>query len=124
MACRAGLVRTLAFGPEQTPAVQSRDATLPEGEEYLMTTLAGLEVKPSEDMTRIEAVCEHQRGLIYVVPAERSWVCTPDSMPAHALAGFFRELVALKSPEVEELMRQWGLYYRQLPAPQDTETVE
>ena len=33
-----------------------------------MTILAGLEVKPSEDMTRIQAVCEHQRGLIYVVP--------------------------------------------------------
>ena len=89
-----------------------------------MTTLAGLEVRPSEDMTRIQAVCEHQRGLIYVVPAERSWVCTTDSMPAHALAGFFRELVALKSPEVEDLMRQWGLYYRQLPAPQDAETSE
>ena len=104
--------------------MQSRNATLTEEEEYRMTILAGLEVKPSDDMTRIQAVCEHQRGLIYVVPAERSWVCTPDSMPAHALAGFFRELVALKSPEVEELMRQWGLYYRQLPAPQDTEVVE
>ena len=27
-----------------------------------MTTLAGLEVKTSDDMTRIQAVCEHQRG--------------------------------------------------------------
>ena len=35
-------------------------------------------------------------------------------MPAHALAGFFRELVALKHPGVEDLMKQWGLYYRQL----------
>ena len=89
-----------------------------------MTLLAGLEVKPSEDMTRIQAVCEHQRGLIYVVPGERSWVCTPESMPAHALAGFFRELVALKSPEVEGLMKQWGLYYRLLPAAQDSEAEE
>ena len=89
-----------------------------------MTTLSGLEVKPSEDMTRIHAVCEHQRGLIYVVPAERSWVCSAEMMPAHALAGFFRELAALKSPEVEELMRQWGLYYRQLPAPQETGETE
>ena len=49
-----------------------------------MTTLAGLEIKPSEDMTRIQAVCEHQRGLIYVVPAERSWVCTPSRcLPTH-----------------------------------------
>ena len=85
--------------------------------------LAGLEVRPSEDMTRIRAVCEHQRGLLYVVPAERSWVCSPESMPAHALAGFFRELVALKDPGVEDLMKQWGLYYRQLPAPQEGEAV-
>ncbi len=86
-----------------------------------MTTLAGLEVKPTDDMTRIRAVCEHQRGLLYVVPAERSWVCSPESMPAHALAGFFRELTALKNPQVETLMNQWGLYYRQLPPPQDTD---
>lgn len=86
-----------------------------------MTTPAGLEITPSDDLTRIRAVCEHQRGLLYVVPAERSWVCAPESMPAHALAGFFRELTALKRPEVAELMRQWGLYYRQLPAPPETE---
>ena len=78
--------------------------------------MAGLVVKPSEDMTRIQAVCEHQRGLIYVVPAERSWVCSAENMPAHALAGFFRELAALKNTAVEDLMKQWGLYYRQLPA--------
>ncbi len=87
-----------------------------------MTTLAGLEVTPSEDMTRIRAECEHQRGMIYVVPAERSWVCSPEFLPAHALAGFFRQLTALKSPAVEELMREWGLYYRQLPAPPEEET--
>ena len=89
-----------------------------------MTTLAGLEVKPSEDMTRIQVACEHQRGLIYVVPAERSWVCSTESMPAHALAGFFRELVARKDPAVEDLMKQWGLYYRQLPALQESESTE
>ena len=85
--------------------------------------MAGLVVKPSEDMTRIQAVCEHQRGLIYVVPAERSWVCSAENMPAHALAGFFRELAALKNPAVEDLMKQWGLYYRQLPAPPENETA-
>jgi len=36
-------------------------------------------------------------------------------MPKHALAGFFRELVALKNKEVEALMQEWGVYYRQLP---------
>lgn len=82
----------------------------------------GLEVKPGNDMTRIQAVCEHQQGLIYVVPAERSWVCSSEYMPAHALAGFFRELVALKNPNVEALMQDWGVYFRQLPAAQEGDT--
>jgi hypothetical protein len=76
-------------------------------------------------MTRIKAVCEHQRGLIYVVPAERSWVCDKEYLPAHALAGFFRELTALDNTEVHGLMQQWGIYFRQLPNDQeesDTET--
>jgi hypothetical protein len=84
----------------------------------------GLEVKPGNDMTRIQAVCEHQQGLIYVVPAERSWVCSSEYMSAHALAGFFRELVALKNPSVEALMQEWGVYFRQLPAGQEGEPAE
>lgn len=79
---------------------------------------AGLDVIPGNDMTRIRAVCEHQRGLIYVVPAERSWVCNKEHLPAHALAGFFRELGALKNPEVQGLMQQWGIYFRELPEEQ------
>ena len=84
----------------------------------------GLEVKPGDGMTRIQAVCEHQQGLIYVVPAERSWVCSSEYMPAHALAGFFRELIALKNPNVEALMQDWGVYYRQLPVGQEGEPAE
>ena len=83
-----------------------------------MTTL-GLEVIPGNDMTRIRVVCEHQRGLIYVVPAERSWVCEKEYLPAHALAGFFRELSALENKEVQGLMQQWGIYFRQLPEEQE-----
>ena len=88
-------------------------------------TTSGLEIIPGNDMTRIKAVCEHQRGLIYVVPAERSWVCDKEYLPAHALAGFFRELTALDNTEVQGLMQQWGIYFRQLPNDQeeaDTET--
>ena len=81
-------------------------------------TTAGLDVIPGNDMTRIRAVCQHQRGLIYVVPAERSWVCDKEHLPAHALAGFFRELSVLKSPEVQGLMQQWGIYFRELPQDQ------
>ena len=80
---------------------------------------AGLTIKPSDGVTRIQATCTHQSGLIYVVPAERSWVCTNEYLPGHALAGFFRELTDLKYPQVQQLMQQWGIYYRQLPLDED-----
>ena len=83
----------------------------------------GLTVKPSDGMTRIQATCDHQSGLIYVVPAERSWVCSNELLSAHALAGFFRELTALEDSQVRELMRQWGIYYRQLPLDGEQETI-
>ncbi len=86
-----------------------------------MTTF-GLQIIQGNDMTRIKAVCDHQSGLIYVVPADRSWVCDQEFMPAHALAGFFRELTSMENKEVQELMQQWGIYYRQLPdEPEDSE---
>ena len=75
----------------------------------------GVTIKPGEDMIRIQVTCPHQSGLLYVVPAERSWVCTEGQLTGHALAGFFRELVALKDTRVQELMQSWGVYYRQLP---------
>ena len=75
----------------------------------------GITVKSGEGMTRVQVTCGHQSGLIYVVPASRSWVCSEALIPAHALAGFFRELVALKLGPVAELMKDWGIYYRQLP---------
>ncbi len=75
----------------------------------------GVTVKTGEGMARIQVTCPHQSGLIYVVPGDRSWVCTDELRPAHAMAGFFRELIALKDPRVEALLQQWGLYYRSLP---------
>ena len=88
-------------------------------------TISGLNVIPGEGMTRIQVTCDHQSGLLYVVPAERSWVCSEENIPAHALAGFFGELIALKHPVVQDLMQQWGLYYRQIPLPGgDAETKE
>ena len=75
----------------------------------------GLTITPGQEMTRIQVSCEHQHGLIYVVPAERSWVCDSERLPAHAFAGFLRELVGLQQPAIQQLMQQWGIYYRQLP---------
>jgi hypothetical protein len=79
----------------------------------------GLTITPGEDMTRINASCEHHNGLIYIVPAERSWVCDSQRLPAHALAGFFNSLVGLQQPAVQQLMQQWGISFRQLPGRSD-----
>ena len=84
---------------------------------------SNLPMQLSTDMCRIPVTCSHQSGLIYVVPAEHSWVCSPEDMPRHALAGFFRELVKLNEPQIDELMQMWGIYYRQLPLREDSDTV-
>ena len=75
----------------------------------------GLIVKHGQGMTRVQINCIHQSGLLYVVPAEKSWVCTQEYMPAHALAGFLRKLIDLEDPRVKALMQVWGIYFRELP---------
>ena len=75
----------------------------------------GVTIKEDTGNTRVEIQCEHQSGLIYVVPAEASWVCQPEHLHAHALAGFFRELMELADPRITELMQRWGMYYRSRP---------
>ena len=84
---------------------------------------SNLPMQLSTDMCRIPVTCSHQSGLIYVVPAEHSWVCSPEDMPRHALAGFFRELVKLNEPHVHDLMQSWGIYYRQLPLPEGADPI-
>ena len=78
-------------------------------------TESGVTVSLGSGGTRIELECEHQSGVLYTVPGEMSWVCTPEMLHAHALAGFLRELVKLESPAVEALMQRWGVYYRERP---------
>ena len=79
----------------------------------------GITVTTGKDLARVQVTCPHQSGLIYAAPGERSWVCSDELRPAHAIAGFFRELVALKDPRVETLLQDWGLYYRSLPLDAD-----
>ena len=81
----------------------------------------GVTIKTGEEMARVQVTCPHQSGLIYAVPGDRSWVCSDELRPAHAMAGFFRELIALKDPRVESLLQQWGLYYRSLPLDSESE---
>ena len=75
----------------------------------------GMIVKQDTGGKRLELQCEHQNGLLYVVPSESSWVCSDEFLHAHAMAGFFRQLTELDNAEVKALMQQWGLYYRTRP---------
>ena len=75
----------------------------------------GLEVKHDSGGKRIELQCAHQNGLMYIVPAESSWICPEDFLHAHALAGFFKELSTLNDQRVKQLMNKWGLYFRNRP---------
>ena len=75
----------------------------------------GLQVKAGHGMTRVQLECAHQNGLLYVVPAEKSWVCTQEHMPAHALAGLFGDLDEMGDPRIAEIMQRWGVYFRRLP---------
>ena len=80
-----------------------------------VTTNHGVSIVPGKGTTRIHMGCTHQKGLVYVVPAEKSWVCTEEMLPGHALAGFLGELTAQGDARVEEMMQRWGIYYRQMP---------
>lgn len=84
----------------------------------------GLTVKHDTGGKRLEIECEHQNGILYVVPSEASWVCSEDLLHVHSLAGFFTQLVALDNPEVKEMMRRWGLYYRERPLASQVEESE
>lgn len=75
----------------------------------------GITVKVDSGGTRMEIRSKNQAGLLYAVPAEGSWVATPETLHAHALAGFLRELTQMNDPRVRALMQKWGLYYRDLP---------
>lgn len=75
----------------------------------------GLIRRPGDGSDRIEMRCEHQNGILYMVPGERSWVCSDEHRHAHVLAGFFKELAALNDSRVREAMNRWGLYYRERP---------
>ena len=81
----------------------------------------GVTIKEGTGDTRVDIQCNHQSGVLYVVPAEASWVCQPENIHAHALAGFLRELVELDDPRVRELMQRWGLYYRARPIESEEE---
>ena len=80
-----------------------------------LETNHGINVVTGEGNTRVLLGCTHQRGLLYMVPAEKSWVCSEEMLPGHALAGFLGELTARGDEQVEEMMQRWGIYFRAMP---------
>lgn len=81
----------------------------------------GISVKHDSGGKRIEMQCEHQNGLAYVVRGEASWVCSDELLHAHALAGFFREVVELDDERINGIMQRWGIYYRTRPIADDSD---
>ena len=75
----------------------------------------GIAVLPGNNMTKVEIGCTHQKGILYLVPSEKSWVCSQELMPGHSLAGFLGELINTKDQNIKEIMRRWGIYFRSLP---------
>ena len=73
----------------------------------------GITVKQDTGGSRVGIECPHQNALVYVVPAEASWVCTEELVHAHALAGLFKDLTAMDDPRVHDAMQRWGVYYRE-----------
>ena len=75
----------------------------------------GITAKGETGSKRIELECEHKNALLYVVPAESSWVCSDALLHVHALGGFFSDLAQLDVPQIKDAMQRWGLYYRERP---------
>jgi len=72
----------------------------------------GTRITAKEDVTRFDFSCAHQSGVLYIIPAESSWVCQGKDIQAHALAGFFKQVSRLEDPKIQAAMQRWGLYYR------------
>lgn len=84
----------------------------------------GLEVKGGSGGKRVELQCEHQNGVVYMVPGEASWVCSEELLHVHALAGFLGQISELDDPGVKEAMQRWGIYYRRRPLAVGEETED
>ena len=74
----------------------------------------GIQVKQTDDGARIKMQCDHQKGLLYVIPSEANWVCSADLRLAHSLAGFLKELGEIDDSRLHKTMQRWGIYSRNL----------
>ena len=81
----------------------------------------GISIKNASEGKRIKLNCDHNSGVLYIVPSEASWVCNQETIAAHAIAGFLRDLTKIGDSHVDQIMQKWGLYYRSLEV-QETES--
>lgn len=72
----------------------------------------GLNIRGSDGSKRINIKCEHQNGVLYVVPSEANWVCRESLLHAHSIAGFFSDITNLDDESLQKIMQKWGIYYR------------
>ncbi len=84
----------------------------------------GIRLNQGSQSSRLEIECPHQSGVLYTVPGEASWVCSPELLHAHALAGFLGELMELDLTQVNKAMQRWGVYYRPRPIINDGDEKE
>ena len=77
-------------------------------------TEPGISIKKASEGNRINLSCDHNSGIIYIVPSEASWVCSEENIGAHAISGFFNDLTDLENSQIEQIMQKWGVYYRSL----------
>ena len=75
-------------------------------------TEKGLNIRRNDGSKRIHLNCDHHNGVLYIVPAEASWVCSEDLLDAHSIAGFFSDIVNLDDEIIQQMMQKWGIYYR------------
>ena len=84
---------------------------------------SGITIHGEDKNKRIHMKCEHQSGLIYIVPSESIWVCQPERMPAHSLAGMFKDIASLEDKKIFSIMQKWGIYYRPLEISKECDDV-
>ena len=72
----------------------------------------GIDIKFGVGDTKLDIKCEHQNGVLYVVPSEANWVCSESLLHAHSIAGFFSDITNLDDESLQKIMQKWGIYYR------------
>tara|TARA_Y100001960_G_C14561457_1_gene771015 strand:+ start:694 stop:948 length:255 start_codon:yes stop_codon:yes gene_type:complete len=69
-------------------------------------------IEHGDQSKKFKLKCDHRGGILYIIPSEASWVCDDTSFHAHAIEGFFSDLLKISDPQIENLFNKWGMFYR------------